>query len=273
MTRRIRTPIRTEAASVVLPGDVRLMNGVAGLVFVLALGAGLWAGVQWAARQPAFAIRSIRVDGELQRISAETLRAGAAPRLAGSFFTADLGAARAAFESVPWVRRASVRRVWPDRLVVQIQEHRAAALWQVEESDDRLVNQQGELFTANVGDVEDEALPAFAGPDAQSALMLDMHRRLVPLLRAHDMDIEQLLLSSRGSWRVLLDSGATLELGRGGLDEVAQRTQRFVRTLPQLRQRWSAPLEYADLRHTDGYAVRLRGVTTTPAASAPRQAL
>lgn len=263
---RTRSP-RPPAAATPLPADVRLMNAVAGLLFAaLALGLA-WAGLQWLARWPGFAIRSIHVEGELQRIGAESLRSGAAPRLAGNFFSADLGAARQAFESVPWVRHATVRRVWPDRLVVQIEEHRAAALWQGGEADDRLVNRQGEVFSANVGDVEDEALPTFAGPEGQAAAMLAMHRRLVPLLRARDMDIEQLLLSTRGSWRVLLDSGATLELGRGSEDEVAARTQRFVRTLPQVHERWRAPLEYADLRHADGYAVRLRGVTTTPAAA------
>ena len=254
------------AAPQVLPADVRLMNGVAMAIFALALLAAAAAAVLWLARSPWFAIQGIRIEGELQRISAETLRANAAPRLAGNFFSTDLRAARAAFEAVPWVRHASVRRVWPDRLLVRIEEHRAAALWQGDERDDRLVNLQGEVFVANVGDVEDEALPTFAGPQGQSAPMLAMYRRLVPVLRAQDMDVEQLLLSTRGSWRVLLDSGATLELGRGSEDEVAARTQRFVRTLPQVHERWRAPLEYADLRHADGYAVRLRGVTTTPTA-------
>jgi cell division protein FtsQ len=222
----------------------------------------------WLSRSPWFEIRGIRVEGDLQRISAETLRVSAAPRLAGNFFSADLAAARAAFEAVPWVRRATVRRIWPDRLVVHIEEHRATALWQADERDDRLVNQQGEIFAANVGDVEDEALPTFSGPEGSSAAVLGLYRRLLPLLRPLDMEIEQLQQSSRGSWRVLLDSGASLELGRGSEDEVFARTQRFVRTLGQVTERYRAPLEHADLRHADGYAVRLRGVTTQP-ASAP----
>lgn len=256
------------AAALVLPGDVRLINAVASAIFALALAAALVAAAMWLSRSPLFEIRGIRVEGDLQRISAETLRVSAAPRLAGNFFSADLAAARAAFEAVPWVRRATVRRIWPDRLVVHIEEHRATALWQADERDDRLVNQQGEVFAANVGDVEDEALPTFSGPEGSSAAVLGLYRRLLPLLRPLDMEIEQLQQSSRGSWRVLLDSGASLELGRGSEDEVFARTQRFVRTLGQVTERYRAPLEHADLRHADGYAVRLRGVTTQP-ASAP----
>lgn len=255
-----------QAAAAALPVDVRLMNGVASTVYALAVLALAAAAVLWLARSPWFAIHGIRIEGDLQRINADTLRSSAAPQLAGNFFSTDLAAARAAFEAVPWVRRATVRRVWPDRLVVHIEEHRAAALWQGEERDDRLVNVQGEVFSANVGDVEDEALPTFSGPEGSAAPVLQLYRRLVPVLRAADMDVEQLQLSTRGSWRVLLDTGATLELGRGTEDEVAARTQRFVRTLPQVTDRYRQPLEYADLRHADGYAVRLRGVTTTAPA-------
>ncbi|MCC7098823.1 MAG: cell division protein FtsQ/DivIB [Rubrivivax sp.] len=256
------------AALPALPADVRLTQAVAGFVFLLLALLLLAALLSWLARSPAFQIRGIRVEGELQRIEAGTLRTSVAPQLSGNFFSADLNAVRAAFESVPWVRRASVRRVWPDRLVVTLEEHRTAALWQDDEREDRLVNQQGEVFAANVGDVEDEALPTFAGPEGSAPALLSMYRRLQPLAQALDARVEELRLSARGSWRVRLDGGARLELGRGGEDEVLVRTQRFVRTLPQVTGRLRAPLEAADLRHADGYAVRLRGISTLQAASA-----
>lgn len=262
---RSKTPAATP---LVLPVDVRLMNAVSAAVFVLAALLLLAAGARLLTRSPGFDIRSVRVEGELQRVDTLALRSAVLPRLAGNFFGADLARARAAFEDVPWVRRAVVRRVWPDRLVVQIEEHRSAALWQGEERDDRLVNLQGEVFTANVGDVEDDALPTFSGPEGSAATMLAVYRRVQPLLQAADMPIEQLQLSARGSWRALLDSGATLELGRGSDAEVAARTERFVRTVAEVTRRLHAPLEYADLRHADGYAVRLRGITTTPAGDA-----
>lgn len=249
---------------VVLPGDVRLMNMVASAIFVLAAIGLLGAGVAWLSRSPMFSIRSIQLEGEISRNNVNTIRANTTPRLAGNFFSVDLAKAREAFESVPWVRRAVVRRIWPDRLVVQLEEHRAAALWQSEDRGDRIVNTHGEVFIANVGDVEDEALPTFGGPEGSSAPMLAMYERLQPLLRRLDIEIEILTLSTRGSWRVLLDNGAAVELGRGSEKEVGDRAERFVRTLPEITRRYRQPLEYADLRHTDGYAVRLRGVTTAP---------
>ena len=266
MATRARTQ-PAPARPVVLPADVRLMNAVSSTVFVAAAVGAVVAGGLWLMRSPLLPIKGIQLDGDLQRNSVPTIRANAAPRLSGNFFSVDLQAGRKAFESVPWVRRAVVRRVWPDRLAVRLEEHKAAALWETEEGDDRIVNTFGEVFDANVGDVEDDNLPTFAGPEGTAAQMLAFYRRLQPVLARNDMVVERLHLSGRGSWRAELDSGAALELGRGSDAEVAARTERFVRTLAAATSRWRAPLEYADLRHADGYALRLRGVTTQTAAA------
>jgi cell division protein FtsQ len=257
------------APPVALPVDVRLLQVSGNLIGALAIAALAALGLQWLARLPVFALAAIQVEGDVARNSASTIRANAAPRLAGSFFSIDLGKARSAFESVPWVRHAVVRRVWPNRLAVRLEEHEAEALWAAPDGNDRLVNSFGEVFEANVGDVEDEALPRLAGPEGSAPQMLAMLRRLEPVLERLDAgDIETLALSGRGGWRVELDDGAVIALGRGSEDEVIARTERFVRTVAQVTGRYRRPLESADLRHPDGYAVRLRGVTTqlpTPA--------
>ncbi|MES2958088.1 MAG: cell division protein FtsQ/DivIB [Pseudomonadota bacterium] len=274
-TRSRNTSNRADTA---LPVDVRLMNAVAGLLFVIAAAALLAALGAWLLRAPLFTLRSIALDGELSRSNLATVRANALPRLAGNFFSFDLERGRAAFEAVPWVRQAVVRRVWPNRLAVTLEEHRAAALWQGERGNERLVNDHGEVFEANLGDVEDENLMTLAGPEGSSAAMLALQRRLAETLAPIDARIDSLKLSSRGSWRAELGSGASLELGRGSADEVIARAARFVRTFEQATQRFAAAagsartLLAADLRHPDGYALRLRGVSTTPIAAAGKTA-
>ena len=260
----------------VLPGDVRLMNAVSALIYVGTCLALVVASVLWLTRSPWLAIRGIQLEGELTRNTVGSLRANAVPRVAGNFFTVDLQRSRAVFEAVPWVRHAVVRRVWPDQLVVNIEEHQAAALWQGNERGDQLVNQQGEVFGASVAEVEDQALPHFAGPEGSAAQMLTMYSALAPLLQrlntgsghAASHGVDSLSLSSRGSWRVVLGSGAVLELGRGTQAEVLARSERFINTAEQVRSQYAKPLEYADLRHKDGYVLRLRGVTTSGQTSA-----
>ncbi|MBI2769766.1 MAG: FtsQ-type POTRA domain-containing protein [Burkholderiales bacterium] len=249
------------------PFDVKLMNLTASVLFsacaVLLLAAGAW----WALRHPLFAVGGITVQGDTAHNSVVTLRANVAPRVAGNFFTVSLAETREAFQSVPWVRRAVVRREFPNRLRVSLQEHKAVAFWGAE-GESRLVNSFGEVFEANTGDVEQDDLPRLAGPDGESAQVLAMFRALKPLFEPLDLAPEQLTLSGRGSWNVELDNSAQVELGRGGVDEVVARTQRFVQTLTQMASRYSRrpdALLSADLRHGDGYAVRLRGVATTSA--------
>ncbi len=252
----------------VLPADVRLMQATANAVLALLVLGLVAAGLQRLVRLPVFNLQAIRIEGDVSRNSESTIRANAAPRLAGSFLTLDLQQARAAFEAVPWVRHAVVRRVWPGRLAVQLEEHQPVALWLGTDGNDRLVNTHGEVFEANVGDVEDDSLPRLQGPDGSAPAMLAMLRRLAPVFKAaqqgtRDGDLAQLDLSDRGSWRATLDKGAVIELGRGSDDQVVARTQRFVATLPRVEARYQRPLETADLRHADGFAVRLKGVTTS----------
>ena len=261
MLLRQPAPATTAAPSGAMPVDVRAMNAIAALVFALAGVVLVLAGAAWVARRPQFALADIRLEGDLQRNNVTTVRANALPHLAGNFFTLNLARAREAFEQVPWVRHATVRRVWPNQLIVTLEEHQPVALWSGDENSDKMVNSHGEVFEANVGDVEDEALPEFSGPDGTSAQVLEMYRRLAPVFQQLDTDVTTLALSGRGSWRVELESGAVIELGRGTDEEVTDRSARFVRTLPQVLRRFHAPLESADLRHADGYAVKLKGVT------------
>ena len=256
------------------PLDVKLMNLTASVVFVacavLVLAGGTW----WVLRHPAFAIGRIVVQGELVHNNAVTLRANVAPHLVGNFFTINLGSAREAFEQVPWVRSAQVRREFPRTLHVVLQEHHAVAHWGTE-ADTTLVNSRGEVFEANAGN-ELDGLPRLSGPAGQSLQVLHMLQQLEPVFEPMGMGIEALNMSARGGWRVTLEGGAVVELGGGEPAQVVQRTQRFLRTLTQLTaqyQRRPDALESADLRHEGGYAVRLRGVATVAPATGPAAAV
>jgi cell division protein FtsQ len=243
------------------PPDVRLMNALS-VVFGLAFVAMVLTLVgSWLVRQSLFNLSAISVQGDVSHNNAVTLRANVAPRLAGNFFTVDMARARAVFESVPWVRKAVVQRQFPNRLKVVLQEHQAVAYWGPE-GDTRLVNNFGEVFEANQGEVESDELPQLNGPPGQAVLVLQAYQALSPLFDKFDTALERLELTSQGGWRARLDSGAAIELGHGSVDDVSARTQRFLATLTQVSSRYGRDMESADLRYGNGYALKLRGVTT-----------
>lgn len=247
-----------------VPFDIKIMNLTATVLFLVGAALVLAAAAWWTVRNPAFAIQGITVQGDLQHNNIVTLRANVTPRLSGNFFTVDLASTKAAFEAVPWVRRAVVRRVFPDRLQVVLQEQQPVAYWGAD-SESTLLNNFGEVFEANTDDIDQDDLPHLSGPLDQAADVLAMYQTLAPLFAPLDTTLERLSLSAHGGWRAQLDSGAVIELGHGTPDELTARVQRFVHTLTQVTSRYgrtAAAVESADLRHPDGYALRLAGVTT-----------
>lgn len=252
-------------AKAALPLDVRLMNGAAVLLLLVFCGLCAAAAMRWASRLSVFDIAGITVTGDTRHNNALTLRANVASRIRGNFFSVDLGQVRTAFESVPWVRHAVVRRDFPNRLRVELQEHRAVALWG-SETNLRLLNHYGAVFEANVDEADQDNLPTLNGPEEQSPEVLRMYQALAPLFAAHQLPVKHMELTGRGSWRLQVAPDATVELGRGSVQEVLARTNRLLKTLTQVVSRYGRQvdaLEFADLRHENGYAIRLRGVSTT----------
>ena len=142
------------------------------------------------------------------------------------------------------------------------------AYWAREDTDHLLVNTHGELFEVNLGDIEDDRLPTLAGPRGTSLQVMTMWQRLIPVLAPLRQRIEQVVLTDRGSWRVHLDRGTVIELGRGESDRIVARTQRFVASVGQIVARFDhRTIEYADLRHSESFALRLAGMGTTPVAA------
>lgn len=247
-----------------LPADVRLMNMASALLLLVLVSLALVSLGGWMLRHPAFALQSISVQGEVERNNAFTFRTQVLPKLQGTFFSIDLDQTRQAFEAVPWVRVAVVHRDFPNRLRTVLVEHQPMALWG-EEGASTMVNTQGQVFEASLEDVDAERLPRMRGPEGESVAVASMYLALNPHFQAMDMAIELLELTPRGSWRVETKNGALIELGRGTATELQQKLGVFLATLPQVTASYArtpTALISADLRHKDGYALRLQGVTT-----------
>lgn len=237
--------------------DPRALNAVANALFAATLLAALAAASWWVSQRPLFTLSHVRIapaEGhELQRVSPAQLRSAVAREVHGNFFAVDLDAVRSIFESVPWVRRAGVRRVWPDGLEVSIEEHRALALW----GDGRIVNTFGELFVANLAEAEEDGpLPQFAGPDGTVRRVARRYAELREAVAALDLQPESVSLSARHAWTLRLDDGTTLLLGRDQGIPVERRIARWVETWPIVVATLERRAEVVDLRYPNGFAIR-----------------
>lgn len=243
--------------------DIRMLNAATSAllgVLVLSLFA---SGVWWVAQRPMFTLKVIRVEGvdekTLRHVNASTVRTAALPRIRGNFFTANLDAVRVAFEAVPWVRKASVRREWPNMLIVSIEEHKALGTWG---DDGRLLSTKGDVFTANLAEAEEDGeLPAFAGPEGSEKEVLARYRDLYDWLKPVSLAPAVLQLSSRYAWTVKLDNGMTVELGREQSKmTLKERVNRLVGIYPQLVARLQDGIESVDMRYPNGLALKAQGI-------------
>jgi cell division protein FtsQ len=243
--------------------DAKQLNAIAAGLALIAVGALVVGGLTWFFRQPAFEFREVVVTTPPARASAAHLEAVIRDEFAGTFFTMNLDRARAALMQVPWVRRASLSRQWPQRLEVAIEEHQPLARWNA----DALVNGDGEIFTA---DYEGD-LPQFEGADGRAAEVAARFAEWSAALAPLSLVVQEIRVSPRGGWR-LRTAGAAgaldIELGR---DDPGERLARFVavygRTIQAL-VRAGTHIDRVDLRYRNGFAAHVPGFRERPGKKA-----
>ena len=257
--------------------DPRLTNFLANMLAVLAVCALVVAAVWWVVQRPYFTLTHIQIEPvqaeTLNYVSPTTVRATIAGRELGNFFSTDLDSVRQLFETVPWVRQVQVRRIWPNTLHVQIEEHQPLALW----NEDQMINTWGEAFRANQGELADDAqLPHFFGPENSERLVVQRYAELARWFAPLSFRVSEVSLSPRYAWSVELADGMRLNLGRDPAADVADphgrsgalpfatRIQRFVQNWPTLAGRLDGrAVSSADLRYANGFAVTLTPVSTS----------
>ncbi|MGC9163047.1 MAG: cell division protein FtsQ/DivIB [Thiomonas sp.] len=250
---------RTAASE--LPLDIRLMQGTTrALYWLLALGC-LFAAGHWLMQRSWWDIRAVRLQGDLQRINPVTVRAEALPQLQGNFLTINLAQAQRVFEQLPWVRSAVVQRLWPMELLVTLQTQQPVALWRDRGGTPQLLNAEGQPFNANLGEVQGLDLPQLSGPAGSGAQVLQMSRTLQGLLQPFGQTLAALTLGSAGNWSLQTRSNLRIDLGSApDSPATRQRLRQFLQLMPQLQARYGRPIDSADLRYPNGFAVHLQGV-------------
>lgn len=251
--------------------NYRHINFLANVLAVLAVSALVLSALIWVMRLPYFVVQTVQIEEvnnqPLVYVTPSTVSATIAGRLKGNFFTINLDESRALLETAPWVRRVQVKRVWPNTLQVKIEEHQPLAYW----NESAMINTWGEPFAANEAVlVEGTQLPQLNGPEDSVRLVVQRYGDVTQWLSPLGSSIQQLSLSPRYAWEVVLSDGFTLQLGRDpaadiadlhgtlGAEDFAKRLERFVQAWPTLIERVDGRvIQRADLRYSNGFAIRL----------------
>ena len=232
------------------PALLNVLSDTLMLLVAMAIGYAL---VVWTTTRPTFQLREVVVVTPPAQVSVEQLEYAARSAVRGNFFSVELDGVRETFEKLPWVRRAQVRRRWPDALELRLEEHQAVAYWTVNESGDtRLVNRQGEVFVA----ASNAPMPSFSGPEGYAPLLLSSYARFTDKLQPLGHRLVSLGLSAREAWQLKLDDGLVIRLGRDRKNApVEERLARFVGAFGEASTRLPVKVAVADLRYPNGFAL------------------
>lgn len=233
-----------------------LINLLADLLLLAAAVLFAWSGAMALQRLPVFPLKQVVVTTQVDRVSRGQIEHVARTALTGNFFTLNLESAQVAFERLPWVRSVSIRRMWPDGLELQLEEHRAVALWTPREGEMRLVNTSAEVFMANTNEV----LPQFVGPEGSAPQVLDRYQEFSEDLARIGRKAVVVQLSAREAWQLKLDDGVALELGRDQAKHpLRDRLIRFTTHYAAVRDSAGSRLQTigaVDMRYPNGFALR-----------------
>ena len=196
-----------------------------------------------------FPVRTVRIENRFHHLDRDALQRTLGAAVDGGFFGVDLERVRQAALSLPWVARASVRRVWPDRLVVEVEEQVPVAHW----NDRGLVTAGGTVFYPEKP-VKLRLGLHFRGPENKAAEMLAFYGRVAPGLAARGLRIREVKLDRRGEWQFRMHDGATLMVGR---EQKEFRIERLLGVFAVLAES-ERQIERIDLRYEQGFAVRWR---------------
>lgn len=218
-----------------------------------------WAGATALQRLPVFPLKQLVVATPLDQVSRAQIEYTARSVLSGNFFTVNLETAQAAFERMPWVRSASVRRIWPDGIELNLEEHRAAARWTPQDGEPRLVSTRGEVFMASTS----QSLPVFTGPEGSAPWVLARYEEFRSSLGAIGRKPVAVQLSPREAWQLKLDDGVVLELGRDQakhpLTEKVDRFAAYYTAASSAAKGRLSAIGAVDMRYPNGFALRPKG--------------
>lgn len=203
--------------------------------------------VVWSRHPDRFPLRTVEIRSSLQQVKESEIKESVLPFFDKGFFGLNVQAVQACLKRLPWVQNVDIRRVWPDRLLVSVEEKTAQARW----GEKGVLSTEGVIFYPEVATIPAK-LPQFDGPMSEALVMQQQYFALLEQLGTVGLTIQSLNLSLNGTLKIMLDNGISIRLGKQAINE---RMARFVLAYPGSLQAQSQRIAYVDLRYTNGLAI------------------
>jgi len=241
----------------------RFAIGVLGFIIVLTL----FAMASEVLKDPRlFPVSNVDVLGTMDYTDRASLSAGVESEIGKGILALDIDHVRSKVEALPWVAAAHVRREWPGRLTIAVEEHEPAARW----NRDGLVSKRHEMFLPPQLHPDSgqhmawqdhfAELPRLTGATGRHDAVLNDYRHYEAHLANIDLRIVSLQEDDRHSQTLELSNGVIVKLG---YENQRDRLLRFVGIHNRLvRDDQAGQALRFDMRYKNGFA--FTGRTPSP---------
>ena len=214
----------------------------------------------WFFSQPNFHLKYLILNissDNVQHVKPKELKKLVIMELNGTALTTDLGPIYKSVLSHPWIKEATVRRIWPNKILVNLVEHNIIGVW----SDGRFVTQAGKLLqfdklqSESINKEKNCFLLKLDGPNETVTAVLDRASMISKKASKVGLQTTGVQLTSQYDWRVFFSNGMKMELGGENLETpLEKRLDNFFNSIAWVRKKIKKDLISVDLRYAQGFA-------------------
>ena len=215
---------------------------------------------QWFFSQPNFHLKYLILNissDNVQHVKPKELKKLVIMELNGTALTTDLGPIYKSVLSHPWIKEATVRRIWPNKILINLVEHNIIGVW----SDGRFVTQAGKLLqfdklqSESINKEKNCFLLKLDGPNETVTAVLDRASMISKKASKVGLQTTGVQLTSQYDWRVFFSNGMKMELGGENLETpLEKRLDNFFNSIAWVRKKIKKDLISVDLRYAQGFA-------------------
>jgi len=202
----------------------------------------------WIQNPENLTIKSVEVTGDLSVLNKTQLQPIIESFAKTNLYLLDVDGLEKKIESNPWVHSASMTHVWPDKLTVRIYEQQPVAYW----GDKAMLAENGEIIKAVLADKSND-LPLLYSPENKGRNMATGFLKIRKMMKGFPVKLVEFKEDARGSWKIKLENGMTLKVGR---EHQEKRLRRFMVAYQESLKDVVEKISVVDLRYTNGLAVK-----------------
>ena len=192
-------------------------------------------------------IKRINIEGEFNRVSKQEVKMQVDRLISNTFLELDILALQSGIADHPWIDSVSVRRKWPDTLVIRVNEQRPIARW----GEKHFLNSNGEII-ASTETTELGHLPLLVGENRYAKNIMQQYLVFNKLMNENELKLNRVSLDNTWAWSVTLNNNIEIKLGR---ENSFDKLKKLTHVLQQDLIEEISKIKIIDMRYDNGFAL------------------